>query len=119
MNKKLIHLLEDDIDINEVVTYILTEEGYEVNSSTTVAGFKEMISQKLPDIAILDIMLPDGDGIEVCRNLSGDEHTSDINIIMISANRSKNDLQALGCSAEFIAKPFSIDHFITRVKHYA
>ncbi|CAH0305858.1 response regulator transcription factor [Pedobacter sp. ISL-68] len=119
MSKKLVYVLEDDADISEVVSYILSEEGYEVNGCPTVAAFNHMISQRLPDIAILDIMLPDGNGLDICRQLRMDERTSVINIIMMSANTTKNEIMGSGCGAEFIAKPFNIDHFVARVNQYA
>ncbi|MDQ0638353.1 DNA-binding response OmpR family regulator [Pedobacter sp. W3I1] len=115
MSKKLIYVLEDDPDINEVVVYILSEAGYEVNGCATVAQFGELVSQKLPDIAILDIMLPDGNGLEVCMQLHKNEQTSAINVIMMSANRSKNEVEQMGCGVAFIAKPFNIDDFVTQV----
>lgn len=115
MSAKLVYILEDDPDISELVAFILTEAGYDTKECGTIALFKTAISERLPDIIVLDILLPDGNGLEICRQLRTAADTAKIPVLMMSANRTKRDLEEFGCEADFISKPFNIDHFRKRV----
>lgn len=116
---KLVYVLEDDANICEIVTYILSEAGYRVHDCHTVRRFNELMGSKLPDIIILDILLPDGNGLEVCKQLRSDNKTDSIPVLMMSANKTKADIEEVGCKADFIAKPFNIDHFRSRIDRIA
>lgn len=118
MSRKKIFVLEDDPDIMELVTYILETAGYEVTECSTVGRFNELISQALPDIFILDILLPDGNGLDICKQLRTAHSTAEIPVLMMSANRTKQDIEAYGCPADFISKPFDIDLFIEKVDRF-
>lgn len=112
MNKRII-LLEDDPGVRDVIELILELEGYQVASFETVEKLMSRPIQESPDLFILDVMLPDGNGIEVCRELKaiGDQ----VPILMMSAHAMERDIST-SCSAEaFIAKPFDINNLINTI----
>lgn len=113
---KCIHLLEDDEDIRFIIEYVLIEEGYEVESSGTVADFNRSLLSQIPDLVILDVMLPDGNGIEICRRLKTKEETASIPIIIMSAHAAEKSVLAEACADDFISKPFDLNFFIGKVK---
>jgi DNA-binding response OmpR family regulator len=119
MNRKVVYILEDDPDISELIVYILSEAGYEVKESGTVRRFNELVNIGLPDIFILDILLPDGNGMDICQQLRRDKNTAMIPVLMMSANKTRQDIDAAGCANDFIAKPFNIDHFRQQVDQFA
>ena len=109
MAKEII-ILEDDMDIREICTYLFSSEGYNVNSYSTVSSFSS--NQTLPDLYLLDIRLPDGNGLEVCKRLKADPMSANIPIIMMSAHMDVA-LADENCDAEaFIPKPFRLDDLI-------
>lgn len=111
-----IFVLEDDLDIRELVGWILESEGYEVLSFGTVSGFMARDQSNWPDLFLLDVMLPDGSGIEVCSDLKQIEGQSHIPILIMSAHSNMEQVSG-GCKAEgFIKKPFDVDHFIDAVR---
>lgn len=113
--KKCVFLLEDNTDLRELFTYLLEEEQYDVKSYPSVAEFLAGISNEHPDIFVMDVMLPDGNGLDVCELLKKDYRTSAIPIIMMSAHKDLAELKS-GCSAdEFIEKPFDIHQFLSKV----
>jgi DNA-binding response OmpR family regulator len=85
----------------------------------TVSRFNEAVGQGLPDLFILDIQLPDGNGLDSCRQLRKNEQTAGIPILIMSAHQTRQDVHAGGCSDDFIAKPFDVDHFRQRVDEFA
>lgn len=112
---KLIYILEDNEDIREILELLLIADNYQVIGFPNVASFLEGLSARLPDIFILDVMLPDGNGIDVCCKLKRDERTSHIPVVMMSANYTSEQM-ASHCSAEdFISKPFDIADFSSRI----
>jgi len=113
---KKIYLLEDDDDITALVTYLVGEIGHEVVSHASIVSLHSALASGLPDLLILDVMLPDGSGPEVCRALKADAATSQIPVLMMSAH-ANGAVLAEGCAADdFIAKPFDIDDFSARVQ---
>lgn len=115
MTQKSICILEDDPDISELVTYILSEAGYRVHQCATIGALMQILATQLPDLFVLDILLPDGNGLEVCRQLRTDLRTSHIPVLLMSANKTRKEVEEYGCTADFISKPFNIDHFRERV----
>lgn len=115
----MVYILEDDPDISELIAYILSEAGYEPIECRTVGNFNEIISHKLPDIFILDIILPDGNGLDVCKQLRNNNTTSGIPVLMMSANKTRREIEDFGCRADFISKPFNIEHLLERINSYA
>lgn len=117
MEQKLIFVLEDDNDIREIVSFILKSEGYEVEQYGTVAEFLSMTEKKVPDVYVLDISLPDGNGLDVCRQLKQNLSTSAIPVLMMSAQTLPLEITC-GYN-DFIAKPFDLDQFRKKVKQFA
>jgi DNA-binding response OmpR family regulator len=118
MTGKLITLIEDEPDIQEIIAYNLKREGYQVSAALNGEEGLDLIERKKPDLILLDLMLPGIDGLEVCRRLRSRPETQDIPIIMVSAKGEETDVVlGLGLGADdYIAKPFSPKELIARVK---
>jgi two-component system phosphate regulon response regulator PhoB len=112
---KRIHVLEDDEDIRYIIEYLLKDEGYELQLSSSFSDLKSKLKDSLPDLFILDVMLPDGDGAEICEDLKSDIFTKHIPIIVMSAN-DQNKVKSLEAGAnDYISKPFDIDYIVKRI----
>lgn len=108
--------MEDDRGIREVVEMIFLEEGYEVFCYACVKDFMLAKDIVIPDIYLLDVMLPDGDGLKVCNQLKSLPQSRHVPVLMMSAH---TDLSGLAgkCKADgFIAKPFDINHITAVVE---
>ena len=116
--KKSVFLLEDNIDLIELFTILLEEESYHVSAFPTVTLFNKVISDKLPDIFLLDVMLPDGNGADICEQLKNSPRTKHIPVILMSANNTAADIKKRCMADDFIAKPFDINEFIKKVNRY-
>ncbi len=117
--KKIVFVLEDNPELRELFTILLEEECYLVSAFPTVSMFNHVISYTLPDVFLLDVMLPDGNGADICQELKLDPRTSHIPIIMMSANNSLAEIK-YSCNADdYISKPFDIYDFIKKVNQYA
>ncbi|RZK44106.1 MAG: response regulator transcription factor [Pedobacter sp.] len=114
MSKKII-VLEDNIDIRELIDSLLTNENHEVESFDTVKSFKRGIEKKRIDLFILDVMLPDGNGFSLCKELKSNPSTKDIPIMLMSANLNSHSFGSEWNAQDFIQKPFDIDNFVARV----
>jgi len=118
MQNKQIVVVEDEPDILEVLCYNLKREGYKVAESLDGSQGLALIQQLLPDLVLLDLMLPGLDGLEICRSLKSDPRTQHIPIIMVTAKGEESDVVlGLGMGADdYIPKPFSPRELIARVK---
>jgi len=114
---KLIHVIEDDDDIRFILEYILLEANYNVTLFPTASAFEAAIIADKPDLIILDVMLPDGNGIEICRRLKINPETFHIPVLIMSAHAAQHAILEEACADHFISKPFDLDHFIDRVNH--
>jgi len=112
---KHIYLLEDNDDIREIVELLLEGEGLRVSAFPDIASMDNALNQQVPDAFILDIMLPDGNGIEVCSRLKADKATLKIPVVMMSANYSASQMSGLCTADDFISKPFDIADFTNRI----
>jgi two-component system phosphate regulon response regulator PhoB len=112
---KLIQVVEDDPDIRFIVEYILEEASYRVESFADATTFVNRTQQEKVDLFILDVMLPDGNGIELCRALKADALTIDIPVIIMSAHSSGVIALQQGKADEFIHKPFDMGSFVSKV----
>lgn len=113
---KTIHVLEDDVDIGELIAFLLKEQGFEVSVFNSVASFNQRDKQCVPMLVIVDIMLPDGNGLTVCEAWKADKATQTIPLVLMSAY-SGHRYDARTCMADgFISKPFDIDEFLAEVK---
>ncbi|WP_293303781.1 response regulator transcription factor [Pedobacter sp. UBA5917] len=115
MGKK-ISILEDDQGIREIVELIFLQEDYEVTGFATVNDFMSRKSDSLPDLFLLDVMLPDGNGLNVCEMLKTEAETSNIPVLMMSAHADLITMKNQSKADGFISKPFDIDHLISMVK---
>ena len=113
----LIYVVEDDLSIQKLIQYSLTSRDYEVESFETGKEFFQANSKKPADLVLLDIMLPDIDGIEILKRLKSDWETKDTWVIMITAKTTEYDtISALDLGADdYIKKPFSVMELISRV----
>lgn len=115
--KNKIYIVEDDNDISFILDYYLREEGFNVSVFGTVKEFNKAVKVSLPDLFLLDVMLPDGDGITVCNQVKADPKTSWLPVIMMSAHLS--DKYNIGCPAEeFIPKPFDLEKLVKRINYH-
>ena len=111
-------IVDDDPDIQRLVSYNLTRAGFEVLTATTGLDALNAVRTLLPDLIILDIMLPDLDGLEVCRILRQEEKWRRIPIIMLTARTQEND-RVVGFESgadDYVMKPFSPRELVLRVK---
>ncbi|ACL76451.1 response regulator [Ruminiclostridium cellulolyticum] len=118
MSKQLIFVVEDEMHIQQLIKYNLEANGFKVNVFDNGEDLLEYSSGKVPDLFILDIMLPGIDGLEVCRNLKQNNNTKTIPIIMLTAKSEEFD-KVLGLELgadDYITKPFSVRELIARVK---
>lgn len=112
---KRIHILEDDADISYIIEYLLKDEGFELQVSSTFAELKEKLKDALPDLFILDVMLPDGNGVEICSDLKTDIFTKHIPVILMSASPANQEMSKQVRADDYISKPFDIDFVLSRI----
>lgn len=114
----LIYIVEDDDNIREIEEFALKNAGFEIQSFSNAAEFFDALEKKIPDLFLLDIMLPDESGNEIVRNLRSSELTKHLPVIMVTAKTSEMDLvKGLDNGADdYIKKPFSVMELISRVK---
>lgn len=113
-----IYIVEDDINIREIERYALKNSGYEVEEFESGATLFEMLKEKIPALILLDIMLPDEDGLDILTKIRADKRTAGIPIIMVTAKTSELDkVKGLDLGADdYITKPFGVMELISRVK---
>lgn len=111
-------IVEDESDISNLLKMFFTNLGYEVETAFKGAEALEKTRQIMPDLIILDIMLPDIDGYEVCQQLRGAGRTSQIPIIFLTQKDERGDrLQGLELGADdYVTKPFDFDELKLRVQ---
>ncbi len=114
----LIYLVEDDPGIREIETIALKNSNYMVQAFDHAASFYEKLDKILPDLILLDVMLPDEDGYRIIRRLRSNPRTRRIPVIMITAKTSEMDMvKGLDDGADdYIRKPFSILELLSRVR---
>ena len=113
-----IYIVEDDFNILEIETFALRNSGMSVTGFDDAASFFLAMQEQLPDLILLDIMLPDRDGIEVLQALRKDVRTAEIPVIMVTAKQAEVDIvRGLETGADdYITKPFGIMELISRVR---
>ena len=113
-----IYIVEDDTNIQEIEAIALKNSGHNVEQFEDAKHFYKKLEEKLPDLAILDIMLPDENGYEIVKKLRKNPATKKLPVIMVTAKTSEIDMvKGLDIGADdYIKKPFSIIEFITRIK---
>ncbi len=113
-----IYIVEDDKNILEIEMYALRSAGYEVNGFERASEFYEKIKLDTPNLILLDIMLPDEDGLHVLKKIREDSRIASLPVIMVTAKSSEIDtVKGLDMGADdYITKPFGIMELISRVK---
>ena len=113
----MIYFLEDDASIQKLVCYALAKEGYEIKGLSLPSEFWKEIQEEIPELILLDIMLPEEDGISILKKLREDKKYQDIPVIMITAKTSEFDkVTGLDMGADdYITKPFGMTELATRV----
>lgn len=114
----MIYLLEDDDNIRKLVSYALCREGFHIKEFSSPLAFWEEIKDNMPKLILLDIMLPDEDGLSVLKRLREKSKTKDIPVIMLTAKGSEFDkVTGLDMGADdYIAKPFGMTELISRIR---
>ena len=114
----MIYLLEDDTSIQKFVTYALNNSGFEVKGFETPSEFWKAIKEETPELLLLDIMLPEEDGISILGKLRDKDETKKLPIIMLTAKSTEYDrIIGLDMGADdYVAKPFSVMELISRIK---
>lgn len=118
MSQQTILIIEDERSLVEVLTYNLEMEGFRVLSATDGHEGLLRAQSALPDLVILDLMLPGMDGMQVCRQLRSDPRTDQIRILMLTAKSEEID-EIIGFNMgadDYVAKPFKLKPLIHRIK---
>lgn len=115
MNK--IYLVEDDDNIRDLIIYALNNQGFDTKGFINHIEFYEALQSEMPDLLILDIMLPEKDGYKILEELKSSSHLENIPIILLSAKESELDkVKGLDMGADdYITKPFGVMELISRI----
>ncbi len=111
-------VVEDEDNIAIALNYLLTREGYSQTRIATGAGAVEMIRAKKPDLVLLDVMLPEVSGYEICQSVRADPECEDVRILMMTARGSAMERRkglAMGADG-FISKPFELKELREEVR---
>lgn len=113
-----IYIVEDDAEIRELEQYALESSGFQVEAFGSAAPFYGALSKAVPDLILLDIMLPGEDGLTILRRLRTQPETRDTPVILVTAKASELDtVRGLDLGADdYVSKPFGIMELISRVK---
>lgn len=114
----LIYIVEDDKNIAEIESFALKNVGYEVAEFSSAKEFYRALEKRVPDLFLLDIMLPDEDGLSIIRKLKSNPKTSYPPIILVTAKTAELDkVKGLDTGADdYMTKPFGVMELISRVK---
>jgi CheY-like chemotaxis protein len=111
-------VVDDDPEIVTFLSTLLELEGIESSVATSAAAALEQLQQGAPDLVLLDIAMPDRDGIDLCKELKSDPRTAEVPVFVVSARPGKDVVErALAAGAEeFIRKPFENAELISRIR---
>ena len=114
----MIYLVEDDDSIRELVLYTLHTTGFEAEGFRNAAGFWQALEKELPQLVLLDIMLPDEDGLHILKRLRAGAETADLPVMMLTAKSSEYD-RVVGLDSgadDYMPKPFGMMELVSRVR---
>ena len=114
----MIFCVEDEANIRELVVYTLETTGFEARGFEEGTSFFEALAEELPELILLDIMLPGEDGLEILKKLKSSSKTKDIPVIMVTAKGSEYD-KVVGLDSgadDYVTKPFGMMELISRIK---
>lgn len=114
----MVYILEDDDNIRKLINYSLKSQGFEVQDFALPSAFWSALQTKNPDLLLLDIMLPEEDGISILKKLRSNPKTSTIPVIMLTAKDSEYDVvTGLDSGADdYVTKPFGMMALVSRIK---
>lgn len=114
----LIYIVEDDVNIREIERYALKNSGFSVEEFECGKDFFKAVEKKVPNLVILDIMLPDEDGLDILANIRKHHTAAKVPVIMVTAKTTEIDkVRGLDMGADdYLTKPFGIMELISRVK---
>jgi two-component system phosphate regulon response regulator PhoB len=118
MSKAKILIIEDERSLIDILSYNLSREGFDVATSSDGAEGLRRAQATVPDLVLLDLMLPGLDGLQICRQLRSDPKTQGIRILMLTAKSEEVD-EIVGFNMgadDYVAKPFKIKPLISRIK---
>src|SRR5713226_8188339 len=115
---KKIALIEDDSDLYSLLKYNLEKEGFTLVGSQTGKGAIELCRRERPDLILLDIMLPDSDGLDICKGIRSHSELAHLPVIFLTARASETDrIVGLELGAnDYIVKPFFVRELVARVR---
>lgn len=114
----MIYLVEDDDSIRELVLYTLHTTGFEAEGFRNAADFWQALEKELPQLVLLDIMLPDEDGLHILKRLRAGAETADLPVMMLTAKSSEYD-RVIGLDSgadDYMPKPFGMMELVSRVR---
>jgi DNA-binding response OmpR family regulator len=120
VEKKKILIVEDEESLLKLESILLTSKGYQVRGAANGAAALEAIAADPPDLVLLDIMLPEIDGFEVCQRIKQNEATKHIPVIMLTAKKSREDMsrgEKVGADW-YITKPFKSAMVIETIQRF-
>lgn len=110
---KEIFIVEDDDGIRELIEFLLVSQHYSVKTFPNARAFHRTVPDEIPDLFLLDIMLPDGNGLDLCKELKKNKDTREIPVVLMSAHA---DITITEGADDFIAKPFDVDELLLRIR---
>lgn len=118
LKKKRILIVDDDTDILEVLRETLELDNHLVTTAENINKAFEQLMNELPDLIILDLVLPDGNGFELCRKITTDPRTQNVPVLLLTGKNSLDDRLSgfLTGARKYITKPFDIDDLIESVR---
>lgn len=114
----MIYLVEDDDSIRELILYTLHTTGFEAEGFRNAADFWQALEKELPQLVLLDIMLPDEDGLHILKRLRAGAETADLPVMMLTAKSSEYD-RVVGLDSgadDYMPKPFGMMELVSRVR---
>lgn len=114
----MIYCVEDDASIRELVVYTLQATGYKAQGFANGKAFSAALKQQKPELILLDIMLPEEDGLQILKQLRSDSRTADLPIMMVTAKGTEYD-KVIGLDSgadDYLTKPFGMMELVSRVK---
>ncbi|KQT35638.1 hypothetical protein ASG22_01030 [Chryseobacterium sp. Leaf405] len=110
-------IVEDNEDIRYILKCYLEDEGFNISVFENVKTFRAMLHSNLPNIILLDVMLPDGNGLDLCNELKADSQLSNIPIIIMSAHLQLDKSHPIAANG-FVKKPFDLEELSLTIKNH-